>query len=252
MLLARQTGRLTYSAAYTFSKALGLRNGGWATGVGGNVFDRRHRDYGVLGFDRTHVFNIAYSWLMPDVFHGNAFGRAMVNGWQFTGITSFSSGVNLGAQTGNFSVSSQDWLERSGGRAHYRYSGHDDPADSVTCDPRTNLQPGQYFNGACFAPPQAGKNGMFQFPYIRGPMYTNHDLSVFKNFQMGNNEDRKLQIRFAAYNFLNHPLDSFENTGDVGLKLTFQDGVLANPDKVGRTQIKYGKRIAQFAIKFMF
>ena len=70
---------------------------------------------------------------------------------------------------------------------------------------------------------------MFQFPYIRGPMYTNHDLSVFKNFQMGSNEDRKLQIRFAAYNFLNHPLDSFENTGDVGLKLNFQDGQLVAP-----------------------
>ncbi len=147
----------------------------------------------------------------------------MVNGWQFTGISSFSSGVNLGAQTGNFGVTSKMRREQDElGSEHITGTPDTTIQPFLICDPTKDLQEGQYFNAACFAPPQPGQNGMYQFPYIRGPMYTNHDLSVFKNFQMGSNEERKLQIRFAAYNFLNHPLDSFEGTGDVGLKLNFR------------------------------
>jgi hypothetical protein len=225
------------------------------TGSGSNVFNRRQRDYGVIGYDRTHSLNIAYSWLMPDVFHGNAVGKAVVNGWQFTGISIFQSGVNLGAITGNFSVEARvtgsDGNLYSLGNEQVKGTDAGTIQPFVTCDPREGLKPGQYVNGACFAPPQLKKNGNYQFPYVRGPMYMNNDLSVYKNFQIGTNENRKLQFRFAAYNFLNHPLPSFEGTGDAGLKLTFVDGKLQNRD-FGSTKIKYGKRIVQFAIKFMF
>ena len=43
------------------------------------------------------------------------------------------------------------------------------------------------------------------FPYMKGQPYFNHDLSLFKNFRVGDGR-RKLQFRVSAYNFLNHPI----------------------------------------------
>jgi hypothetical protein len=255
MLLAKQTGRLTYSAAYTFSKVLGIRSGAGETGASlGNTFRRRERQYGVLAFDRTHVFNIAYSYLVPDIFRGNSFLQAAVNGWQFTGITTFQSGVNLGAQLNSFNLEVRGHAngeEFTLGQEHVTGTNSVSLQPVLTCDPRKGLKDGQYINPGCFAAPQPGQNGMFQFPYLRGPGYMNHDISIFKNFQMGRNEDRKLQLRFAAHNFLNHPMKSFVNNEEAGLRLQFMDGQMIN-SQFGYPHARYGRRIMQAAIKFMF
>lgn len=253
VLLARQTGRLTYSAAYTFGKNLGYR--GDAQGPVVSQFKIRERNYGVLAYDRTHVFNLAYSWLVPDVVKGNAFGKALINGWQISGITIFQSGINLGANTTNFSLSGTGAGGFSLGQANITGTDSVQIMPLLTCHPGENLAKGQYINGNCFAAPGPGRNGVFQFPYVRGPMFQNHDLSLFKNFQIGPNENHKLQLRFSGYNFLNHPLDTFVNN-DPRLQLSFNNGVLTRsgqPDRdFGFTNTKFGRRIVQFAIKFMF
>ncbi|NWG12725.1 MAG: TonB-dependent receptor [Acidobacteria bacterium] len=254
VLLSRQTGRLTYSAAYTFGKALGYRNGGWATGTGSNSYDLRRRDYGVLGYDRTQAFNIAYSYILPEFFKGSAVGKALINGWQFSGITSFQSGVNLGAQTGNFGIEVRQTQPNGDivtlNNANIVGSNWTTVQPLVTCDPRANLKEGQYINGGCFGAPSPRKNGAYQFPYIRGPMYMNWDLSVFKSFQIGQDENRKFQVRFSGYNFTNHPLWTFYS-GDPALNLRFLDGKQVN-DQFGYPSRKVGKRLVQFAFKFMF
>ena len=73
---------------------------------------------------------------------------------------------------------------------------------------------------------------------------------MFKNFQIG--EKKKLQLRFNAYNFLNHPLWTFLN-GTTPLKLAFDQntGKLANKS-FGTTVDKQGHRIIQVAAKFYF
>ena len=123
----------------------------------------------------------------------------------------------------------------------------------VTCNPSQGLDSAQhqFVNGACFAPPGVQSNGDFQYPYIHGPWYNNHDLALFKNFKLGKSENRKLQLRFAGYNFLNHPVRSFEGTSDAALKLDYLNGQLITQD-FGQAKVKYGKRIIQVAIKFMF
>ena len=57
---------------------------------------RHPRDfaYGVLGYDRTHVFNIGYSWLLPDV-ENSALINAFLGGWQLTGVSTYISGAPL-------------------------------------------------------------------------------------------------------------------------------------------------------------
>ena len=254
-LLARQTGRFTYSLAYTFGKNLGYR--GDSQGPVASQFNLRERLYGVLAYDRTHVLNITYSYLFPDFFKGNAVGKAVINGWQFSGISILQSGVNLGAnaQNANFNISGTDANGNQINQINITKTNAVQVMPILRCDPAADLQNGQYINGSCFGAPSGGSNGVFQFPYVRGPMFNNHDLSVFKNFRVGGNENHKLQIRFSGYNFLNHPLPTFV-TNDPRLQLNFDRGVLVRngqPDRdFGFTNTKYGKRIVQFAVKFMF
>ncbi len=56
-LLSRQRGNFNFTAAYTFSKVLGIRTGdpnGSRTGSE-YIWDVREHNYGVMGQDRTHV-----------------------------------------------------------------------------------------------------------------------------------------------------------------------------------------------------
>ena len=92
-LLSRQGTRFSYTAAYTWSKALGIRGGGQGstTQPPGDIRDSA---YGVLGYDRRHVVNVGYSWLLPDV-ERNAVLNAIAGGWQFTGVSTWISGAPL-------------------------------------------------------------------------------------------------------------------------------------------------------------
>jgi hypothetical protein len=88
---------------------------------------------------------------------------------------------------------------------------------------------------------------------VYGPGYFNSDLSVFKNFNI--TESKKLQFRIQAYNFLNHPLWSFPDGGNLSLKFS-QDpatGAITQTNSTfGTTTAKEGHRVVELAVKFYF
>jgi hypothetical protein len=261
----KQSGHLNWLANYTFSKALGVRGENSSNGVG-NPLDPA-ANYGVLPNDRTHILNIAYVYQMGQLYHqSNRFIKGAINGWQISGTTQAQSGSPLQAVSSsnfNFSGYLAPGSPYPGGvvptdNTLYKTSSDDingTPYISVqpvlTCDPSKNLKPNQFINGNCFAAPTLGHNGAIVMPYIKGPAFFNSDLSLFKNFQMG--EVRKIQLRLSAYNFLNHPLTSFNaNGGDNNLNLSLdQTGKLANPT-FGYANYKNGNRTVQFVFKFFF
>jgi len=67
-------------------------------------------------------------------------------------------------------------------------------------------------------------------------------------------------LRAAAFNFLNHPLVSFNNNNTNNLNLGFQDGVVGSPltqsmltyQDFGVANIKVGNRLAELEAKFTF
>ena len=132
-------------------------------------------------------------------------------------------------------------------------------APVLTCDPRKGLKSGQYFNPSCFTGPQVGQQGNIIWPYIKGPMYSNADLSLYKNFKI--TERQRVQFRVNAFNFLNHPLSQF-NTGplkDTQLAFTATKNpngtysyVQTNNDLTGRSAYKVGRRVMELAIKYEF
>lgn len=255
---SRQTGRVNYSLAYTFSKAMGV--GGNFYGANGvDPFDTRGRSYGVLNYDQTNALSAAYNVLVPDFgtkfFGNNGVAHGVLNGWQISGISQWRSGFPLSAGiNGN-------------GLQNDIINGTPNVAvrPNFTCNPVANLKPQQIFNGACYQAPSPHNNGLFELPfYIRGPWYNNTDLSIFKNFPLGANENRKLQLRLEAFNFDNHPLWNFIS-GDPGLTIPLPSvadpatgkqeswGQNATPNpETGFTTNKTGHRIVQLAVKFYF
>ena len=119
----------------------------------------------------------------------------------------------------------------------------------LTCDPRDNVPDGYLFNPACFALPELGTNGNYNMPYMKAQPYKNVDLSLFKNFDLGG--DRKLQLRFNAYNAFNHPI-AYPDPG-TNLTLRFTNGVMSDPNfgKLPEDN-KFGRRIVQLALRFTF
>jgi hypothetical protein len=245
--LQRTRGRLTYSLAYTLGKVTGLRGGGQ-----GSVADGFNplNNHGVLAYDRRHLFNISYVYELPNFAADRRLLNAIAGGWQISGISQFASGVETQSNASvNFSMIG---TLPDGNRINDRtINGTNGLAAMplLTCDPRENLQSGQYINGACFAPPRPGVNGPAVIPPAYGPALINHDISIFKNWQIS--ESKRFQFRASAFNFPNHPLATFR-PGDPNLILNFDAaGNVTNP-RFGFTDLKTGRRTIQLGVKFYY
>jgi hypothetical protein len=258
----KTSGWVTFTANYTFSKVLGIRDGQTNNGNGdGTTVDpyNINDNYGVLAYDHTHIFNAAYVFNLPKPIHGNPFLKGAVNGWTFSGITQFQSGAPLQPNTGgNFwaslPVSSYTLLGTDASDLVMPY---------LMCDPRNGLTSGQYFNPNCFAVPnKPGVNGPSIWPYIRGPAYVSSDLSLYKTFDI--TERQKLEFRFSGFDFLNHPLKQFGLTDDTTMRFQAVPGQPAgtpwnklqyeqyNPDFNGKPMFEVGRRVLEFALKYTF
>jgi len=251
-LLSRVSSKFSYTAAYTWSKALGIRGSGQGQ-VSYPAVDIRDGAYGILAYDRTHVLNVGYSYLLPTLDGAAALKQAVLGGWQLTGVSTFISGAPLQAANTvgvNFGMSGTTSTGADlGGNTVITGSPEITAMPVLTCDPREGLSGDQVLNPSCFALPAAGSNGNYIFPNLRGPAYSNHDFAVFKNFPMGGS--RKFQFRASFTNVFNHPqrfLD--ENTN---LRLQFTNGQPSNPAfGILPRDNKYGRRIIQLAFKMYF
>lgn len=279
----KQAGWVTFGANYTFSKAL------QAGGIVPNPFNIRD-DYYPASFDRSHVFNVHYVIDLGDKFRAFAPLHKILKGVQLSGITTLQSGPPLNALTSpnlgfggssaaqpvfdrwQWQATTQDctsqlndpnaiWCYPRGGYiSNTSWLGTPDLTlmPRILCDPSADLQKNQYVNYNCFAMPALGENGDYRMPYMHGPAFMNHDLTVTKNFKMS--ERKNLLFRFAAFNFLNHPLVSFNKSDSKPLQMTFQYLAagqqmapvnLQNQD-FGMATAKYGNRLVELTVKFEF
>ncbi len=242
----RTKGRYVINANYTFGKSMGIVNPSL------DSFNLRN-DYGVQPSNRTHIFNMAYSAELGNPVRNKALGYA-ANGWQLSGILQWESGPNLsGLQGQNFGLNLNGYTipgtTYNVSNASILGTTNIQLNPILTCNPSSGLAANQYINPNCFAiPTKVGQNGPSVLPAIYGPAFFNADLGLFKNFQLG--EQRKIQIRLNGYNFLNHPLYSF-NGGNLNLGFDGTTGKVNTP-LFGTTTEKQGHRVVQLAIKFYF
>ena len=243
--LSRQTGkRLQYFLAYTYGKGLGttVANGEYDDV---DAFDPRHRSYGVLGYDRTHILNFSYNYSVPDLTkHGGVLG-GILNGWQISGITTWASGTPISLAFGGDLQS--DGIENAwwGTPDHQPFRvtnsiGNGSTIEPVyTCDPRrsgSNLGD-KILDINCLQIPAFGQSGPFVSPiYIRTPSRANFDVTIFKNFRIGQGDKRKLQVRLGAFDLFNQatPNIGFQDI-DLNLQTTCNVRVNGVPNGVGGT-----------------
>jgi hypothetical protein len=234
------------NANYTYGKAMGI--------VGYLDQFNLKNDYGVLPSNRPQIFNVAYSVELGSPMKNNKFAGGFVNGWQLSGLTQLQSGANLTGQSSqNFGMALNGYKipGTTFNVSNASLLGTTDIQLNpvLTCNPASNLATNQYINPKCFSfPTQIGQNGPTILPAIYGPAFFNSDLGLFKNFQV--REQMKIQLRFNAYNFLNHPLWSFNGQN---LSLGF-DGTAGqvNTPLFGTVTEKQGHRVVQMAVKFNF
>jgi Carboxypeptidase regulatory-like domain/TonB-dependent Receptor Plug Domain len=209
----RMSSNLTFGVAYTWSKALGTDSD---YSFVGNPLNHRKADYGPLTFDRTQTLVINYVYNLPALarkaaFLNNPVGRGVLDNWQITGITSFSSGEPV-VVGGNSLISLGSYNVQGVGSTivNQEITGSAGwfPRPVLTCNP--NLSRGDrtlsaYIDTSCFAPASVGSTGMDSaIRPFRGPGVNNWNISVFKRFPIGHSEGRYLQLRLETYNALNH------------------------------------------------
>jgi hypothetical protein len=291
----RHAGRYTMQANYTWQKALGIvlnnANGQSNGSISINPFDLRS-NYGIQPTDRRNLFNYAYSIDLGNPMHAHGVLEGVTGGWQVSGVLQLQSGANITEGGGynsstNYHMSltcvTSDPADPSTGhvgtpcpQAGAIIPGSISVANPtgiainnqsilgtnavqlnpiVTCNPNSGLGSHQFVNGNCFAPPTAvGQNGPTLLPVSYGPAYFNWDMALFKNFKIS--ESKSVQFRVNGYNFLNHPLWSFPDAGNLTLNFV-QDPVknyafTQTTTNFGKTTVKQGQRVLEFAVKFYF
>jgi hypothetical protein len=199
---------LTGSLAWTWSKAMDYAD--LDTVTINYLMSPKVRDYGEAGFDRTHILKMSWiyelprgSRLLPAWRGGAAFQKAILDGWQISGITTFMSGAPQGVALSLTSGNANNW------------SGS--PTDVSLPDmiakatlPKDQRTFSRFFNTAAFALPAQATWGNAPPNVFRGPGINNFDISMFKNFRL--TERFRAQFRCEAYNAFNHTQFSALNT----------------------------------------
>jgi hypothetical protein len=237
----RSSDGLSVGAAYTYqllNKSLGT--------IDPFVDDNRARNYTSAG-RRPHVLVLNYSYEVPDLSRkwNNLFAKAVLGHWQFSGVSTFTSGtyggfgynyanVPTGALTGTGSI--------NGGASRV----------VMTCDPnlsRNDRTFEQQFRTECIAPPtdQFRLGTALNDEYL-GPGYMNWDLSVFKTVPLGGT--RRLQLRVELYNAFN--TDQWTNVNTTAT-FDYTTGALTNANTFGRlTGATNSARRIQLGARFTF
>lgn len=189
---------LTFGMAYTWSKAFTNASNDTQTI---NPFDTRGYDYRLADFDRTHVLAVNYIYrpgrLSRKLGSNNEVLKGLLDGWEISGISRYMSGTPF-----ELGVASQGL--GFGQRVSGSYS--EGPRLLTNGNPQQSVVKGTdgvHINYNAILPPIVGDDGPWPRNYLRYPGFLNHDLAVFKNFALGKDTRRTLQIRLETFNILN-------------------------------------------------
>jgi hypothetical protein len=225
------SGRLQFSAAYTYGKSLDQSSN---PGEEVNPFNPA-LSYAISSFDVKHNFVLSYEYQLPfdQVFRPNRLSR----GWSLSGITHFASGfpvtmINngdnslIGTNPNGINNSSIDEPDYNGSSLHLNHN------------PRANGN--NYFSTGVFSMNTLGTPGNSKRRFFYGPGEDNYDMAVAKKLQITG--ATSILFRLDAFNIFNHTQFNGPRSvdGDIGSS-TFGDVVSAA-----------APRILQGALKFNF
>src|SRR5688572_3743961 len=180
---AKRKGDLLMTTSYTWSKVLTD-----ASGFNDNPEDpfNRRFNYGPATFDRRHVFAVTYTYTVKMFSRTQGFVRAILDGYEVSGITRFQSGPYLTVTATGNSI--------FGNRR----------ADCISPDalfPNGERGPNNWGNRAAFAAAPDTRRGTCGVGTMQGPGAQTWDFSLRRRF--GLTEKFKLQFQADIFNAFN-------------------------------------------------
>lgn len=218
----RMSKGLQFQSSYNFAKNL-ADNGGYnptafAGSGGGQTTDYYHPnlDYGNVAFTRRNRFLTTFLYELPFNHASNRVVRAVVSGFELSGVLLFQSGPFLTVLANGADPSGTNFENIQGnGRADIISGVPVVPADQSIHS---------WINTAAFAIPanNIGRFGDSSVGAINGPGTKTAALSILRSFSI--TERVKLRVSAAATNVSNHP-----NYGNPGLTLgTSSFGIISS------------------------
>jgi hypothetical protein len=184
--LSKRAGNVTFTAGYTFSKALGDSS---AFGDNTENYLNRHFNYGPVSFDRRHAFVGTFVWQLPRLANENLAIRSVAGGWQLTGI--------IRLQSGNFNTITATPNSALGNRRANYLGGN-------VLVPDDQRGPSAWINKSAFAAAGVGTYGNSGIGIVEGPGLQTYDLSLGKYFYLKESINLRLQADFFnAFNNVN-------------------------------------------------
>jgi hypothetical protein len=225
----RVAAGFSFEVNYTFSKSIDEVSADTTPqNASQTVPMNRRLNRGVSDFDLAHRLVASHVWALPELQQSHAFTRAVLGGWQFSGITNIRSGFP-------FSVSSGTDRAFSGLGSSFADLVGDPFLDSG----RSRAEKiERYFNTAAFAPAAVGTFGTSPRNVMRGPGAITFDLGLMKVFAL--TERLRLQFRSELFNAFNTP------------RFNSPFASVNTPARFGRIEGAGDPRIVQFALKLAF
>jgi hypothetical protein len=216
---AKRRGDFLMTTSYTWSKVLTD-----ASGFNDNpedAFNRRY-NYGPATFDRRHIFVATYTYTLKTFRNTHGFTRALLNGYEISGITRLQSGAYFTiTATGNSTL----------GNRRADYLGGD------VLIPNGDRSQSAWINKAAFAAAPDTRRGSSGVGIVEGPGSQVWDFSVRKRFAL--TERFRLQMQADIFNAFNRT-----NFRDVNVNL--------NDAAFGTLTASGPARNIQFGLKLNF
>lgn len=215
---------MEFHAAYTWSKSFDEASS-FENVL--NPIDFR-RSYALSLFDARNRLVYSYLWQLPiPVRHG--FAGKFVNGWAFSGITTFQTGFPI-------RITSSDDLELMNSY-DFELPGQPDmvkPFQAINPRGQNNL----FFDPSTFQPQALGTIGSAPRSVCCGPGINNFDVGMHKDTQL--TEQTRLEFRGEFFNIVNHA------------QFIAPDGNISDGASFGRVMQARDPRLVQFALKLFF
>jgi len=246
---------IQFQGAYSWGKDLtdveGVGFNAVFLGGDGNSNDpnNRRQRWGPADFDRTQRFVLTYLWEIPHPRGENFVNRKVLNGWAFSGVTTFQSGLPV-----TITDPAGGSIFGSGSNSRAQLCPGFTQAQVATSG-RVEARLNNYFNPLAFASASTPNAPGCPFPQIgdgtgygdtgraafRGPHQANFDVSLAKSTKVGGlSEAASLEFRTEFFNAFNHA--QFANPGFIFGTPSF--------GKIQATSV--APRLIQFGLKYSF
>ncbi|MBB5327759.1 TonB-dependent receptor [Tunturiibacter gelidoferens] len=249
----RFTEGLAFDANYTWAKGLSDitgfsqqgNNQGWSNADPTHI---RQIEYGIAENDIQNRFALSLNYEIQYGKQFTGFKKAALSGWQINTITAWQGGkpftiTNTGAAADN-PIESDGVAHGYNNRATPQNAVGQDRPDQLGDARISHKTLAHFFDTTKFAPQPLGTIGTAQRNSLFGPHFRHVDLSLFKNFPIG--ERANVQFRVESFNISNTPNFYLQN-GQPGD--SFGNSAFGS---IAQTDPNYTPRQYQFALKVMF